>query len=134
MSALCARSCVLAAHDVLTVAAHDTTGRYFADLFGGQALAGPYRWALGLGAQSPRHYDFGEFGAQRRDSIERIYQSLNDAGELLESDAQREAVVEEARTAFRHNVHVYREEERLVVDGAIGMVRMVGGFARSRLA
>ena len=41
--------------------------------------------------------------------------------------------MEEARTAFRHNVHVYREEERLVVDGAIGMVRMVGGFTRVKL-
>jgi len=40
--------------------------RYFADLFGGQALSGPYRWALGLGDESPRHFDFGDFGADRR--------------------------------------------------------------------
>ena len=47
--------------------------RYFADLFGGQALGGPYRWALGLAPESPRHYDFGDFGARRRESIELIY-------------------------------------------------------------
>ena len=74
----------------------------FADLFGGQALAGPYRWALGAwAAASPRHYDFGEFGRERRESIEQIYSSLNAAGEMLGSDAQREAVVDEAKTAFR---------------------------------
>ena len=105
-----------------------------ADLFGGQALAGPYRWALGLGPTSPRHYDFGEFGRERRQSIEQIYSSLNAAGEMLGSDAQREAVVDEAKTAFRHNVLVYREDGRLVADGALGMTKMIGGFVRSRLA
>ena len=106
--------------------------RYFADLFGGQALAGPYRYALSLPAGSPRHYDFGEFGSKRRESIEQIYLALNEAGDLLSSDA-REAVVEEARGAFRHNVHVYSEEGRLYADGAIGLAKMVVGFGRSRM-
>ena len=106
----------------------------FADLFGGQALAGPYRWALGLGPTSPQHYDFGDFGAQRRSSIERIYVGLNAAGGMLTSDAQRDAVVEEAKAAFRHNVLVYKEDGGLLSDGFIGMAKMAGGFVRSRVA
>ena len=107
--------------------------RYFADLFGGQALAKPYQWALGLGPSSPRHYDFGEFGANRRASIERIYESLNEAGELLAPE-QREAVVEECKVAFRNNILVYKEDGRLMLDGTTGIARMLGGFARSRMA
>ena len=108
--------------------------RYFADLFGGQALAGPYRWALDLGPTSPRHYDFGDFGANRRESIEGIYAALNEAGDLLSDEDARKAVVEEARGAFAHNVSVYSEEGKLVSDGAIGIARMVVGFGRSRVA
>lgn len=107
--------------------------RYFADLFGGQALAGPYRWALDLGSDSPRHYDFGEFGTKRRESVQAIYAAINEAGDALESDAQREAVVEEARVAFRHNVHVYSEEGKLYTDGALGLAKMAAGFGRSRM-
>lgn len=107
--------------------------RYFADLFGGQALAGPYRWALGLGPISPRHYDFGDFGKERRASIERIYEALNESGEMLRTDEACKAVVEEARTAFGHNVLVYKEEGGLLADGALGMAKMVGGFARVKL-
>ena len=108
--------------------------RYFADLFGGQALAGPYRYALGLAPTSPRHYDFGAFGAARRESIAAIYAGLNEAGDALADDEAREAVVGEARTAFAHNVHVYREEGRLLADGALGIANMAAGFARARMA
>jgi len=107
--------------------------RYFADLFGGQALGGPYRWALNLSAHSPRHYDFGELGERRRQSIEGIYVALNKAGEMHLDDEAREVVVREARIAFAHNVSVYKEEGRLLADGTLGLVRMVGGFARSRV-
>ena len=46
--------------------------RYFADLFGGQALGAPTYYALAPAVLpgTPRHYDFGEFGANRRESIE----------------------------------------------------------------
>ena len=46
--------------------------RYFADLFGGQALGAPTYYALAPAVLpgAPRHYDFGEFGANRRESIE----------------------------------------------------------------
>ena len=108
--------------------------RYFADLFGGQALAAPYRWALALPADSPRHYDFGAFGANRRASIESIYEALNEAGEMLDDESAREAIVEEARGAFAHNVKVYAEDGRLVSDGAVGIARMAVGFGRSRFA
>ena len=107
--------------------------RYFADLFGGQALSAPYRYALELGPGSPKHCDFGAFGNDRHQSIEGIYQALNEAGEMLPSDHAKDAVVIEARTAFAHNVSVYSEDGRLVVDGAIGGMKMVSGFARACL-
>ena len=47
--------------------------RYFADLFGGQALALPTRWALSLSVNSPRHYDFGDFGRSRREVMDYRY-------------------------------------------------------------
>ena len=58
--------------------------RYFADLFGGQALAAPTRYALAPAVLpgTPRHYDFGKFGANRRESIEvrpHLPQSVGDA-------------------------------------------------------
>ena len=108
--------------------------RYFADLFGGQALAAPYRWALALGPDSPRHYDFGALGANRRASIENIYAAINEAGEVLAVEAQRAAVVDEARGAFAHNVHVYSEDGRLLSDGTRGLLNMAVGFGRTRLS
>lgn len=107
--------------------------RYFADLFGGQALAGPYRWAMRLGPDSPRHYDFGEFGRHRRQSIESIYNALNEAGDMLSAGGQ-EGVVSEARRAFALNVDVYKEDGRLMSEGALGGARIVAGFVRSRFA
>lgn len=114
--------------------------RYFADLFGGQALAAPYRWALALPVAAPRHYDFGDFGARRREGIESIYVALNEAGELLgqgvdgEGDGAREAVVAEARRAFELNVHVYAEEGALYSDGARGVANVALGFVQAQLA
>jgi len=107
--------------------------RYFADLFGGQALAGPYRWALGLGPDSPRHYDFGDFSKRRRESIEGIYCALNEAGEMLSPEGCEE-VVAEARLAFALNVDVYKEDGRLGLDGALGGARIAAGFLRSRFS
>ena len=92
--------------------------RYFADLFGGQALAAPTRYALAPAVLpgTPRHYDFGAFGANRRESIEALYQSFNEAGEALGSDSARQAVVDEANLAFEHNIRVYSEEGALWSD------------------
>ena len=102
--------------------------RYFADLFGGQALAAPTRLALGLGPNSPRHYtfDFGEFGG-RRALIEALYEEINTAGERLGDDDQRAAVVREAELAFAHNVAVYREEGRLVGDSVVAAANLLKG-------
>ena len=102
--------------------------RYFADLFGGLALAAPTRLALGLGPQSPRHYtfDFGEFGG-RRALIEALYEEINTAGERLRDDDQRAAVVREAELAFAHNVAVYREEGRLVGDSVVAAANLLKG-------
>jgi heme oxygenase len=103
--------------------------RYFADLFGGQALAKPTRWALNLGPNSPRHYDFGAFGADRRRSIEAVYSSINAAGEMLD-EAQRAACIAEARTAFGLNVQVYNEEP-LAMDAMRGMMNVALGMLRT---
>ena len=110
--------------------------RYFADLFGGQALAAPTRLALGLDQGSPRHYtfDFGEYG-DRRKLIEALYEEINSAGDLLIDDEQRggellRAVVSEAELAFAHNVEVYAEEGRLVIDSVTATANLVGGVVR----
>jgi len=106
--------------------------RYFADLFGGQALAGPTRWALQLAPNSPRHYDFGPFGANRRESIEKIYAALNETAEKRLSAEQVDAVVDEAKRAFAHNAAVYAEDGRLYTDAARGLANVALGYVRQR--
>ena len=109
--------------------------RYFADLFGGQALAGPTRYALAPAVLpgTPRHYEFGAFGANRRESIEGLYAAFNEAGDALGSEAALQAVVDETNAAFRSNVALYTEEGQLWSGAARGVGNMVGGFARAKL-
>lgn len=106
--------------------------RYFADLFGGQMLATPYRVALALSPGTPRHYvfDFPDSQGGRRAFIEGIYQSFNEVGGKL-SPHQRHAVIDEALLAFKLNVDVYSEEP-IWLDGARGAVNVGLGFARGR--
>lgn len=111
--------------------------RYFADLFGGQALALPTRLALGLNPTSPRHYDFGDFvKGRRREAIESVYEVLNEAGESMgpgaRGDEVRAAVAYEARRAFACNVGVYAEDGRLYVDTARGVCNVIAGWASSK--
>jgi len=103
--------------------------RYFADLFGGQMLAGPTRAALALDAGTPRHYTFDlpESGG-RRALIEEVYLSLNEAGALLSEEAF-DAVVQESFKAFGHNVDVYSEEP-IWLDAARGSFNICAGYAR----
>ena len=77
---------------------------------------------------------FGDFGTNRRESINLIYEAINECGEQLAGDEDREAVVAAAKDAFRHNIAVYKEEGQLVKDGAVGVARMVVGFGKSRMA
>lgn len=106
--------------------------RYFADLFGGQMLGLPYNVALRLNENTPCHYNF-EFGQvyhDRRHFIEAIYSDINEAGQQLRHK-QREAVVDEALTAFRHNIRVYTEEP-VWGDSLIATSNLLTGFvARS---
>lgn len=67
------------------------------------------------------------------ENIEALYRAFNEAGDVLGSDAARQAVVEEANLAFTHNVHVYSEEGALWSSAARGVGNMVGGFARAKL-
>ena len=72
--------------------------------------------------------------ACRRESIESVYRQLNEAGELLDGgEEQREEVVEEARRAFGHNVCLYSEDGRLMLDGTIGLARVAGGALQESL-
>lgn len=108
--------------------------RYFADLFGGQMLGDPTRIALGLPSGTPRHYtfDFGEGKHARKDFIEDVYQSLNDAGEILGNESAVEEVVEECRVAFRQNVQVYSEEPKMTVAAVRGVSNVAYGFLTGR--
>ena len=109
--------------------------RYFADLFGGQALAAPTRWALGPAVKpgTPRHYDFGEFGVRRRESIEALYSAFNEAGILLGCEQAHQAVVDETQRAFLLNVAVYTEDGDLWRDAARGVANILRGWVRERL-
>lgn len=111
--------------------------RYFADLFGGQALAGPTRAALALKPGTPRHYMFDlpedETLAEptcakqrRRAFIEAVYRSINEAGQELSPEAFQ-AVIDEALLAFKSNVAVYSEEPMLL-DSIRGALNVGTGF------
>ena len=73
-----------------------------------QALAAPTRYALAPAVRpgTPRHYDFGDFGARRAESVEALYQAFNTAGAALGSQAARDEVVTAANRAFAHNIAV----------------------------
>jgi hypothetical protein len=99
------------------------------------------RRAIGLAPDTPRHYTFSlppvEEGG-RRAYIEQVYQSLNVAGDgLLSSSGEEEgqqhwdAVIEETKTAFRHNIAVYSEEP-MYMDGLRGCLNVATGMLRSR--
>lgn len=70
-------------------------------------LQKPTCWALGLPANTPRHYAFNLPDGGRRAFIERVYTSLNAAGAALPSD-KFDAVVNESalvRTANLPQFH-----------------------------
>jgi hypothetical protein len=75
---------------------------------------------------------------RRREAIESVYESLNEAGDTMDAapgrgDPAREDVADEARRAFALNVEVYGEEGRLYADAARGVANVVGGWAAARL-
>ena len=78
-------------------------------------------------------YDFGEFGARRRESIEALYSAFNEAGSLLGSEHAQEAVVDETLRAFALNVAVYTEDGALWRDAGRGIANILRGWARERL-
>lgn len=107
--------------------------RYFADLFGGRALGLPTQLGVRLPAK-PHFYEWdARVEADRAAYIEALYEALNEAGERMESDAQREAVVEEARVAFRHNALVYTELPSLNAGAAMGAANILTGGVRRSL-
>mmetsp|Transcript_108320 Transcript_108320/g.169383 ORF Transcript_108320/g.169383 Transcript_108320/m.169383 type:complete len:277 (-) Transcript_108320:151-981(-) len=105
--------------------------RYFADLFGGQMLALPTRVALSLPADTPRHYAFTLPQEGRRALIEQVYQSLNNAGDMLSAEA-RDGVADEAMQAFQYNIKVYAEEP-IYLDALRGTANICTGYIASKL-
>ena len=92
-------------------------------------LGRPTQVALGLPV-FPRHYVFDIAEIGRREYIERVYQSLNEAGDAM-CETQRAAAVDAAYEAFRHNAVVYNEEPGLVIDASKGVANVIAGFALS---
>eukprot|EP00287_Rhodomonas_sp_CCMP768_P003442 CAMPEP_0196730642 /NCGR_PEP_ID=MMETSP1091-20130531/10648_1 /TAXON_ID=302021 /ORGANISM="Rhodomonas sp., Strain CCMP768" /LENGTH=407 /DNA_ID=CAMNT_0042073687 /DNA_START=13 /DNA_END=1235 /DNA_ORIENTATION=- len=100
--------------------------RYFADLFGGSMQGLPTRLALGL----PKDLQFYTFPpsveADKRAYIESIYAKINEVSEGFERQ-KKTSIVQEARTAFKHNADVYTERA-LLLPAAGGW----GGAVRGR--
>jgi heme oxygenase len=117
--------------------------RYFADLFGGSVLATPYRVALSLPDNTPRHYEFDfnfntttadgtvETGS-RKALVEGVYSSINEAATLLTMD-QEDQVAAESMKAFQHNSYVYSEEGKLYQDSFRGGFNVVTGLMVDKL-
>ena len=118
--------------------------RYLADLMGGQVLATPTRLALGLKCDSPQQYSFDFNYADgndmnhltRKEYVEKIYQDLNASGDILTKDigdrqvgrdTVLEEIVEEARSAFRHNIEVYSEEP-IWAASIVGLKNIILGW------
>lgn len=109
--------------------------RYLADLFGGSMLGWPTKLALSL-PEVPRFYVHDEIRDRRRETVEAIYEALNEA-EL--TPAQTKAVVDEATLAFRLNAALYREGVGgggigMFAGAALGGLRVAVGHANHRIS
>lgn len=127
-------------HDGGLLLGHAYT-RYLADLMGGSVLATPTRLALGLKSDSPQQYSFdlnidGELELTRKEYVEKIYFDLNASGDILLGDIDKddekggailEQVVDEARSAFRHNIEVYSEEP-IYMNSVRGLLNIISGW------
>ena len=108
--------------------------RYLADLFGGSMLGRPTKLALQL-PETPRFYIHPkEVGERRRETVEAIYEALNEAGAQL-STAQTRAVVDEAALAFGLNAALYKEGVGgsgvgMLARAAVGGLRVAMGHTR----
>lgn len=112
--------------------------RYMADLFGGSMLGWPTRLALQL-PETPRFYVHPQEVANgRRETVEGIYEALNEAGAQL-TPAQTKAVVDEAALAFGLNAALYKEGVGgagvgMLAGAAVGGVRVAVGHLKDRLS
>jgi heme oxygenase len=108
--------------------------RYLADLFGGSMMGWPTRRALGL-AETPGFYthDDAHINDDRFAYVERVYAAINASAEGLSEDDVA-SVADEAKTAFRLNAGVYREDGRgSSVAAAYGGVKVMWGYAKERV-
>ena len=102
--------------------------RYFADLFGGQQLATPTKLALGL-EREPRFYDFDikEDEGGRKEFIDGLYGTLNEAGERLGEEGT-DVVRKEAILCFSLNKDLYSEPGGLLSGAIKGGWNVVTGY------
>jgi heme oxygenase len=95
--------------------------RYLGDLFGGQMMSGMAVKTLGENVGDANaglaFYDFAEIDDTKR-FIEEWYIALN---ALDLSDAQREAIVDEANVVFRLNIDIFEELEGNPVKSVLAL-------------
>lgn len=107
--------------------------RYLGDLFGGQMMGGMARRSLDLEeGQGTQFYTF-EAIDRPKDFIETWYGQLN---ELELSEAQREAIVDEANLVFALNIELFEELEGSPVAAmwtlAVSSLKSALGLSRDR--
>ena len=90
-------------------------------------LGKPTEIALDL-SRSPRHYlfDFDGRGMTRKEYIEHLYASLNNAGNELTSD-EFVAAVDASSDAFAQNAVVYQEESPVTLHASKGVLNLLTG-------
>jgi len=110
--------------------------RYLADLFGGSMMGWPTKLALSL-EEVPRFYiHSSNITMNRRDYVESIYESLNEAGKDLTALQQKE-IVKEAEIAFQLNAALYKEGiggpgVGMYIGAAVGGLNVVLGYGKEK--
>jgi len=106
--------------------------RYLADLFGGSFLGRPTQVALQLPQPLRFYHTPDHVRLNRKDFIDSFYAALNDAGEAMDAQ-RRQALVEEARRAYKCNEAIYLERPGFLLGAAAGVGRYVLGAAKEKL-
>ena len=63
-----------------------------------------------------------------------VYEHINQCGDAMDSDEQRQRVVNEATAAFTHNADIIKEQGASVLGQAVvGTVNVGVGFVKSKM-
>ena len=107
--------------------------RYLADLFGGSFLGRPTQVALQLKQPLRFYHTPDTIHLNRKDYIDTFYAALNDAGEAMDV-GRRQALVNEARRAYKFNEAIYLERPGFLLGAAVGVGRYVLGATKEQLS